>query len=411
MQPNCVVVGASHAAAQLVVSLRQQGWAGLITVLTDEQFVPYHRPPLSKEYLSGAKSSDDILIRPPAVYKKAGVNFELGVRAERISRPDKQVLLEDGRSIPYDKLVLTTGSNVRKLPIPGADLKGVFYLRSISDVEAIKGYVAAGRKAVIIGGGYIGLETAAVLNKLGMEVTVLEAMDRVLQRVTTEEISAFYTRVHTEEGVRIVTRAIAERIEGDEAVTKVVCADGQAYDADLVVVGIGILPAAELAEDAGLAVDDGIKVNEFAQTSDPDILAAGDCTNHYNPIYERYVRLESVQNATDQAKVAAGTICGKSKPYDALPWFWSDQYDIKLQIAGLNQGFDQVVIRGDTTQGRSFACFYLQEGRVLAVDAINKPGEFVWGKKLILAKCEVDEAKLADETIPIKDLVSQVSPG
>ena len=409
MKPSCVVVGASHAAAQLVVSLRQQGWEGSITVLGDECSFPYHRPPLSKEYLSGAKSIDSILIRPPSAYEKAGVRFRLGVKVAAIDRPNKQVVLDDGQNVAYEKLVLTTGAHVRTLPIPGTDLTGVFYLRSINDVEKIKGYVGAGKKVVIIGGGYIGLETAAVLNKLGMKVTVLEAMDRVLQRVTTKEISAFYARVHSEEGISIVTQAVAERIEGDKAVARVTCSNGQEYDADLVIVGIGVLPATELAEDAGLQVSDGIKVNEFAQTSDPDILAAGDCTNHYNPIYDRYIRLESVQNATDQAKTAAATICGNPKPYRALPWFWSDQYDIKLQIAGLNQGFERVVIRGDTAKGRSFSAFYMRAGKVLAVDAINKPGDFVWGKKLILGKTEVEETKLADESVPLKDLIAKVS--
>ncbi len=284
---NCIVVGASHAAAQLVISLRRQGWDGTITVFGDEYFLPYHRPPLSKDYLSGAKDIDDILIRPPAVYHKARVRIGLGMRVEAIDRVNKKVQLDDGESISYEKLVLTTGSHVRKLPVPGVDLSGVFYLRSISDVEQIKGFIGAGKKAVIIGGGYIGLETAAMLKKVGMEVTVLEAMERVLQRVTTEEISNFYARVHREEGVDIVANAVAERIEGAKKVAKVVCADGQEFDADLVIVGIGIIPATELAENAGLDVDNGIKVNEFAQTSDPDILAAGDCTNHYNPIYER----------------------------------------------------------------------------------------------------------------------------
>ncbi len=403
---NCIIVGAGHAAAQLVTSLRQQGWEGAISVMGDEYFLPYHRPPLSKDYLSGRKSIDDILIRPPAVYEKARVRFGLGLRVEAINRTDKTVLLDDGESISYQKLVLTTGSHVRKLPVPGTDLPGVFYLRAIRDVEQIKGFIGHGKKAVIIGGGYIGLETAAVLKQLGMHVTVLEAMDRVLQRVTTEEISAFYTRVHMEEGIEIVTNAAVSSIEGGKNVQKAVCGDDQEFAADLIIIGIGISPATELAEAAGLDIDDGILVNEFARTSDPDILAAGDCTKHYNPIYDRHVRLESVQNAVDQATIAAGTICGKPKPYNALPWFWSDQFDIKLQIAGLSTGFDQVVVRGDMANGRSFAAFYLQEGRILAVDAINKPKEFMMGKQLITAKVEVDQAKLTDEAVPMKELLS-----
>ncbi len=405
MNSNCVIVGASHAAAQLAVSLRQQGWEGAITVLGNEYSFPYHRPPLSKDYLSGQKKMHEILLRPPAAYQKAQIQLGLGMQVQSIDRSNRHVALDGGQTISYEKLVLTTGAHVRKLPIPGTDLPGVFYLRAVSDVDQIKSYVRAAKSAVIIGGGYIGLETAAILNKLGMKVTVLEAMDRVLQRVTSMEISSFFNRVHTEEGIRIVTQAVAKSIEGDNSVEKVVCSDGREYDADLVIIGIGVIPATELAEDAGLDVNNGITVNEFAQTSDPDILAAGDCTNHYSPIYDRYVRLESVQNATDQAKTAARTLCGKPLPYSSLPWFWSNQYDIKLQIAGLNEGFDKVVIRGDITTGRSFAAFYLLDGIVLAVDAINKPSEFMWGKKLITAKNEVDEAKLADESVPLKDLI------
>ncbi len=403
---NCIVVGAGHAAAQLVASLRQQGWEHRITVIGDEYFLPYHRPPLSKDYLSGSKHIDDIMIRPPAFYEKARVHFTLGVRVDAIDRAKHRILLDDGEAMPYQKLVLTTGSRVRKLPVPGAELPGVFYVRTISDVEQIRGYMGAGKKAVIIGGGYIGLECAAVLASSGMDVTILEAMDRVLERVTSEEISNFYTRVHTEEGVAVVTSARVTRIEGATDVERVVCEDGAVFEADLVIVGIGILPETELAEGAGLEVDNGIVVNEFAQTSDPDILAAGDCTRHFNPIYERYLRLESVQNARDQATTAAATICGNSKAYNALPWFWSDQYDIKLQIAGLCEGYDQVVLRGDPTSGRSFAAFYLREGRLLAVDAINKPQEFMLGKRLIMDKVKVDQTRLADDTIPMKQLLT-----
>lgn len=401
----CVIVGASHAAAQLAPTLRQLGWEGTITVVGNEYFLPYHRPPLSKEYLSGAKSIDDILIRPPATYEKAGIRFALGMRVTDIDRANKHIVLDDGERRAYDKLVLSTGSNVRKLTVPGADLPGVFYLRSISDVEQIRGYTGEGKKAVIIGGGYIGLETAAMLRKNGMDVTILEATPRVLERVTTEEISAFYTRVHTEEGVQIVTDAMVSEIQGSKAVEKVVCGDGQSYDADLVIVGIGVTPATELAETAGLTTVNGIVVDEYARTDDHDILAVGDCTSHYNPIYDRFVRLESVQNATDQARVAANTLCGYLKPYNALPWFWSDQYDIKLQIAGLSQGFEQVVIRGDIESGRSFAAFYLKDNHVLAVDAINKPQEFLMGKRMISGKNSVNPAQLADTSIPLKDII------
>jgi 3-phenylpropionate/trans-cinnamate dioxygenase ferredoxin reductase subunit len=273
-------------------------------------------------------------------------------------------------------------------------------------VDQIRQLATKGRKAVVIGGGYIGLETSAVLKRLGMEVTILEAASRILERVTTPEISAFYTRIHIEEGVEIHTDAVARSIEGATAVKRVVCSDGQVHEADLVIIGIGIMPATELAEAAGLKVDNGIVVDEYARTSDPDILAAGDCTSHYNPIYQRNIRLESVQNATDQATVAANTICGNLQAYDALPWFWSDQYDIELQIAGLSEGFDQAIMRGDMESSRSFAVFYLKSGQVLAVDAVSKPMEFMIGKRLITRRIRVDQAKLSDETVPMKEILN-----
>jgi 3-phenylpropionate/trans-cinnamate dioxygenase ferredoxin reductase subunit len=278
----------------------------------------------------------------------------------------------------------------------------VFYLRDLNDVNRIRGFIGHGKSAVIVGGGYIGLETAASMRKLGMNVTVLEALPRVLQRVTAPEVSAFYSRVHGEEGVRIITDAVVEALEGKSAVTAVKLADGTTLNADVVVIGVGVIPETELAEQAGLAVDNGIVVDEFARTSDPDIVAAGDCTNHYNPIYDRRLRLESVQNATDQAKTAANTLCGKLEAYHALPWFWSDQFDLKLQIAGLSQGFDRVVLRGSSTSGRSFAAFYFSGERLLAVDAVNRPKEFMAVRRALAAGHSTDPAKLADESVDIQ---------
>lgn len=403
---QCVIVGASHAAAELVVRLRREGWDHGICVISNEYHLPYHRPPLSKEFLSGDKNAEQLLIRPPSAYDKAEVNFVLGTKVSSIDRERQRVLLEGGDPIQYKKLVLTTGAHVRKLEIPGADLPGVLYLRTLGDVNGIRKFIDQSKKVVIIGGGYIGLETAAVMNKLGLRVTLIEAMDRILKRVATEHISAFYTRVHQEEGIEIVTSTATSRIEGNTQVEKVVCENGQEFEADLVIVGIGVTPAVELAEQAGLKTDNGILVDEFARTSDPNILAAGDCTRHHNGIYDRYVRLESVQNAVDQARVAAATICGTLKPYKSLPWFWSDQYDIKLQIAGLSEGYDQVVVRGDSSAGRSFSVCYLQEGRLLSLAAINRPQDFMMGKRLILDRLEVDQAMLKDDTLSLKELLA-----
>ena len=402
-ESHCIIIGGSHAAAQLATSLRQNKWDGKITLVSAEPVLPYHRPPLSKTYLSGDKSLHDILIRPQNFYEKNDIHTQLGVTVTRIDRNAKKVFLDDGAELSYSKLALTTGSKVRKINIPGCELNGVFYLRDMNDVDNIRRFVGKGKKAVIVGGGYIGLETAAALRKISMDVTVLEALPRVLQRVTSPEISAFYTRIHTEEGVKILTEKAIESIGGSQHVESVRCSDGTELEADLVIIGIGILPVTDLAEDTGLKVDNGIVVDEYARTSDHDIVAAGDCTFHYNPIYKRHLRLESVQNASDQAKVAADTLCGKQHTYNALPWFWSDQYDLKLQIAGLSQGFDQVVIRGDIANGRSFSAFYLQQGRLLAVDAINNPRDFMMAKRVLTGEVFPDLAKLADPETNIQD--------
>jgi 3-phenylpropionate/trans-cinnamate dioxygenase ferredoxin reductase subunit len=403
-QQTCVIVGASHAGTQLALSLRQGGWEGRIVLVGDEPVKPYQRPPLSKDVLSGAKSLEQIPIRPPSVLENAGIEFLLGRRVESIDRTRKTLYMDDGKTQGYDKLALTLGAYPSTIPLTGTDKYGVHYLRKLADVEQIRPFIGEGKSAVIIGGGYIGLEAGAVLRQTGMTVTVLEALPRVLQRVTAPVVSTFYQRLHDEEGLWVVTSALVTSIEGEDQVERVHCADGSQIDADLVIIAVGVLPNTELAARAGLDVEDGILVDEFARTSDPDIVAAGDCTRHFNPIYQRRVRLESIQNAMDQAKTAAATLNGDPQPYHALPWFWSEQYDVKLQIAGLSQGYDNVVLRGDPETGRSFAVFYFAGERLLAVDAINRPGEFMMGKKLLLAGARVDKEKLADESIPVKNL-------
>jgi 3-phenylpropionate/trans-cinnamate dioxygenase ferredoxin reductase subunit len=400
---RCIIVGTSHAAASLCANLRSGGWEGPITLLGEESHLPYHRPPLSKAYLSGEKDIDDILIRPQAFYEKAGVEFMLGQQAVGIDRDEKVLLLATGDRLPYDKLALTTGASVRRLRIDGSELAGVHYFRDLADAEVIRGRAGPGKRAVIIGGGYIGLETAASLRQIGMDVTVLEAMPRILQRITTPALSQFYTRVHEEEGVTIITDARVDRIDGDHEVTAVHLGDGTTLPADLVIIGVGVLPHTDLAESAGLEVSNGIVVDEYARTSDHDIVAAGDCTWHHNPIYDRWLRLESIQNATDQAKTAANTLNGKLEPYRALPWFWSDQYDLKLQIAGLSQGFDRVVLRGDLSTGRSFAAFYFAGDQLLAVDAVNRPKDYMLTRKALTNGQNADADKLADEALELQE--------
>ncbi len=405
MSENFVIAGASHAASMLAPTLRREGWQGRIVVVGAEASIPYHRPPLSKDYLAGDKTLDEILIRPATVYEKSEVEFILDTSVESIDRDNRTVRLSNNETLSYGKLALTVGSKVRKVNLPGVDLDGVFYLRDLKDVDRIKPYIEPGANAVIVGGGYIGLETAAVLNKQGMNVTVLEMMERVLQRVTAPVVSKFFTRIHTEEGVSIRSGVGVSGFSGNGKVAKVLCSDGSEFAADLVIVGVGILPNTELAEAAGLKIDNGIVVNDRAQTSDPDIYAAGDCTYHHNPIYDRWVRLESVQNATDQSRVIAAAACGKEARYDAVPWFWSDQYDLILQIAGLSAGYDEIITRGNPDDSRSFAAFYLKSGRVIAVDAVNKPQEFMAAKKLITLKQETDKVKLADADVPVKELL------
>jgi len=404
MTKQCIIIGASHAAAQLAPSLRQEGWDGDIIVIGDEPYLPYHRPPLSKTFLAGEKSAEDLAIRPAAFYDKNNIQFRQG-RVTAINRDTQTIALQEGEQLPYDKLALCMGSRVRKITLPGSKLEGVHYLRDIADVEGIKKQVKKGNHVVVIGGGYIGLETAAALKKLGLNVVVLEMADRVLQRVTAPELSEFYTRIHTEEGVHIHTGMAVSAIVGEGKAEKVVCSDGTEFSANLVIVGVGILPNTELAEEAGIEVDNGIIVDEFCHTNDPNIVAAGDCTNHYNKIYRRRLRLESVPNAGEQGKSAAASICGENKEYKSLPWFWSDQYDLKLQIVGLSQDYDQVVIRGDKQKSRSFAAFYFKDGQLISADCVNRPQEFMLSKKLIAEKLTIQPDQLADESIPVKALL------
>ncbi len=388
-----LIVGASHAGAQLAASLRQEGWTGEIVLIGDESALPYQRPPLSKAYLAGKCTVDELALRSAEFYTKQRIQL-LDATVEAVDRSAGHLSLSTGDALPYDKLALCTGARPRRLPTPGADLAGVFYLRTAADVEMIREATSPGRRAVIVGGGYIGLETAASLRALGLEVTVLEATERVLERVTAPEVSAFFDRIHREEGVNIRTGALVEALSGDGRVHEVILAGGESIPADFVIVGIGVEPNTELAAAAGLVVDNGVVIDDQARTSDPDIVAAGDCASHDMARYGRRIRLESVPSAAEQAKVAAATICGKSKKIAALPWFWSDQYDLKLQIAGLNTGYDEVVLSGDPTRDRDFSCFYLRAGELIAADCINRPRDFMYSKRVITQQVPIDRAEL-----------------
>jgi 3-phenylpropionate/trans-cinnamate dioxygenase ferredoxin reductase subunit len=392
MSETVVIVGAGHAAGQTAASLRQKGFSGRIIMIGDEAWVPYQRPPLSKAFLAGELELERLFFKPEKFWPEHDVETMLSVHVDSLDPAAKTLTLDNGTSVSYDKLVLATGSRVRELPIPGHELNGVHYLRSIADVEKIQPAFKEGARLVIVGGGYIGLEVAAVGRKRGLDVTVLETESRVMNRVVATEISEFFQQMHTQEGVKLELGRRVKEIQGDGNVTAVACADGFSVPADMCIIGIGIIPNIELAEAAGINCSNGIVVDEYCCTSDPDVFSAGDCTRHPNPILGRHLRLESVHNAIEQGKTVAASIIGEPVAYAQVPWFWSDQYDVKLQIVGITEGYDQFVIRGNPDE-RSFAAFYLQDGKLLAVDAINSPREFMLGKKLIAAgaRFEIDE--------------------
>jgi 3-phenylpropionate/trans-cinnamate dioxygenase ferredoxin reductase subunit len=394
MADPLVIIGAGQAASQLMASLAQDGFAGEICLVGDEPHLPYQRPPLSKKFLAGELALDRLYVKPAAFYEKAGSRLLLGRRAERIDRAGRAVILADGSRLPYSTLVLATGSRPRELPLPGA-----FYLRNIADVDAIRGQLAPGKSLVVIGGGYIGLELAAVAVKLGVAVTVLEQAPRLMSRGVGPVVSQFYARLHGEESVVIRTGVVVRGLEGK----RVVC-EGAQYDADIVVVGAGALPNVELAREAGLAVEDGIVIDAECRTEDASIFAIGDCASQHHDLAGRRLRLESVHNALEQARIAAAAICGRKPPTVQVPWFWTDQYDVKMQMAGLSAGHDQAVVRGDAGRGRSFAVFYLREGTLIAVDAINRAPEFMMSKQLIAERAKIDPARLGDEGVAMKDM-------
>jgi 3-phenylpropionate/trans-cinnamate dioxygenase ferredoxin reductase subunit len=403
MSDHFVIVGGGQAAAQAVQSLRQQNFSGAITLLSDEPYAPYQRPPLSKKYLAGELTRERLLLRPTAFYAEKGVKLELDTRAEEIDPKLRRVRLRDGRTLDYDRLMLATGSRVRKLAVPGADLPGVRYLRTIADVDAITASLTAGARVLLIGAGYIGLEVAAVARQRGFDVTVLEAADRVMARTVSAAVSSFYEARHRDAGVARHCGAAVKAVHGTARAAAVETADGRMFPCDVLIVGIGVEPNVELAARAGLPCSNGIVVDELAQTADPHIVAAGDCTNHRPPMLEHRVRLESVPNAIHQAKVAAATLVGTPTPYSEVPWFWSDQYDLKLQIAGLSTGYDDVVLRGDPA-ARSFAAFYLRGGQLIAVDAVNSPKEFIAGKKLVANRTRIAPDLLRDASVDLAPL-------
>jgi 3-phenylpropionate/trans-cinnamate dioxygenase ferredoxin reductase subunit len=408
MQQTFVIVGAGQAAAQAVDSLRREGFDGRLVVVGDEQHMPYQRPPLSKKFLSGELPLERLLVKPAAFYETARVELKLGVRAEGLDLQKRELRLSDGDTLGYDRLLLATGTAPRKVTVPGNELGGVHYLRTIADVDRIRAELAGAKRVVVVGAGYIGLEVAATCRKLGLEVDVLEMADRPMNRVVAPEVSEFYGAEHAREGVRIHVQTLVSGFEASAAdasrVGSVHTLDGRTFPADLVLVGVGVVPVTGLAAAAGLAVENGIAVDQYCRTSDEHVWAAGDCTNHPSLRYHRRVRLESVDNAFEQAKTAAANMLGKGVVHDKVPWFWSDQYDLKLLIVGLNFDYDQALVRGDPAT-RTFSCCYLRDGELLAIDCVNNAKDYMAAKKLIAERARFDVAKLASCDVALKDAV------
>jgi 3-phenylpropionate/trans-cinnamate dioxygenase ferredoxin reductase subunit len=411
MVGRIVIVGAGQAAAQAVDTLRRKGFREPIVVVGDEPHLPYQRPPLSKKYLAGELDAARLLIRPAHFYAEHGVDIRLGRQVQRIDRATQQVWLDDGSALAYDALLLATGARPRPLKAPGANLGGVHFLRSIADVDRIRSEVGPGRRLVIVGGGYIGLEVAASCRELGVEVTVLEMASRVMNRVTCAEVSEFFETEHRRRGVRIVCDARVRELLGDDSsgrVRAVACEDGSEHPADVVVVGVGVAPADELAIAAGIECANGIVVDEFCRTSDPNIYAAGDCTNHPSAHYGCRLRLESVDNAFEQGTSAALNMLGTPTAHHKVPWFWSDQFDLRLVIVGLSQTAELVVMRGDPST-RSFSACYLRGGELVAIDTVNSMKDQMSARKLIPARMRPDLDKLGNAAVPLKDCAATVT--
>ena len=398
-----IIAGAGHAGGQTAISLRQAGYEGRIVVCGDEPVPPYQRPPLSKKYLSGELALERVFLRPESFYTKNDIELRLGNAVREIDRGGRTVRLEDGDSLGFTDLVIATGSRPRRLDAPGADLENIFYLRTLADSDVIRSALVAGRRLAVVGGGYIGLEIASTAKGLGLEVCVIEAADRILGRVTAPEMSAYYTSAHRARGVDIRLSTSIAAFEGDGAVEAVDCG-GETVPADAVVVGIGIAPEQELAAAAGIHCDDGVVVDERCATSADHVYAVGDCTRHPNPILGRTLRLESVHNALEQARTAAANIAGTPTKYEQVPWFWSDQFDLKLQMVGMSQGYDAIVQRG-SMDADDFAMFYFKGGVLIAADAVNRPREFMACRKLVPERPRIDPTKLADESIPMKEMI------
>ena len=402
-----VVVGGGQAGGQAVDSLRRGGFDGEIFLVTEEEQPPYQRPPLSKDYLAGRYGLDRVLLRPDSFYAENSIELVTRTKVASIDPGAHRIALASGRTLAYDRLLLATGSRVRRLDgMPGADLEGVLYLRTVEDSDRIRAAMDGAERVVVVGGGYIGLEVASVMVEAGLAATVVEALPRLLSRVATAELAAFYTDLHRSRGVDLRLGATVKRFHGDGngAVRSLALSDGSEVPAGLVVGGIGIQPVTDLARAAGIECDNGIAVDAGCRTSAPDVFAAGDCTSHPNAFFGRRVRLESVPNAMEQGRVAAAAMLGEDRVYESEPWFWSDQHGVRLQMAGLSEGADRTITRGAPGEG-AFITFHLRDGVLIGADAVNSVREFIFCRRLVAARGRPDPAALADPSVPVKTLL------
>ena len=400
---DILIVGAGQATGQLLISLKQKKYKGKIKVFADEKYYPYQRPPLSKKYLSGELSYERLFIKQRKFFDELDVEFNLSCRVEKISTNKKQIQTKEGQH-NYERLVIATGTRPRRISIDLQESKNIYYLRNIEDAEKIKHSIKKNQSIVIIGGGYIGLEVAATAIKFGCEVTVIEQQDRVMKRVVSKEVSNFFEDYHLSQGVRFIFNDEINSIKRVNNKHEISLSTGKIIHADSILVGIGGIPNTEIAENTDIEINNGISIDSKCKTNINNIFSMGDCTNFWSELYGKKIRLESVQNAIDQAKVLADNIMNIDSRYDSVPWFWSDQYDLKLQIAGLSEGYDETILRGDK-KTKSFSCLYLKEGKIIAIDAINRPKDFIQSKVLIQEKRRIDREKASNDDIELKQFI------
>ena len=401
---DLVIIGAGQSAIQCINSLKKEGYAGSITMIGEEEHLPYQRPPLSKGFLEDSVNKERLYFKKLDFFTENKIQLKLGTSANKVDLENKLVFLSDDTNLSFDKLVFATGSRVRKLDFPGSNLSSIHYLRGLDDAESIKNDLERSKEVVVIGAGYIGLEVAAIAAKKNVTVSVIEMADRVMNRTVDPQISDYYLKLHQNNGVKFIFNNSLEEIKGSKKVESVLCSDGSEIKADMVIIGAGIIPNVELADQAGVFCDNGILVDEFGQTNYKNVYACGDCTSHPNKLLNKQLRLESVHNAMEQSKTVAFSALAKPLEYNQVPWFWSDQYDHKLQIVGLSGEHDNVIMRGNT-KDQKFMLFYTKDNQLIAVNAVNNPKEFLICRKLVANKVKIKSEMISDINTNLNDLI------